>query len=462
MLARMKHGIIGAGPCGTITALLLLEAGFEVHLFDVNDGSEILDDNLKSSIKLLAGSSSPYDLNQLLRLKVNSLPASFYRAKLSGGFSNVWGATWGSSLIGDTKQWIRNYELITNRVFGSLNTSPEAGYSHGCNCMDFLDRNLAKDSSDGLLNFSRTQLAINPDVCSCIAAGVTSCPHGSIWNSKSILEQCLKYKDFSFVNGVDVTKIGINSENLSLSYQEKTDFYDGITVAAGPLGSSEILLNTFSNLRSVEVKDTLMGYMPFFKFKLNTGHSGVFAFSQFRFDLSFGKKQRSAHIQLYSHSEAYLDRILEKLPMFARSGFEKIAGMVLPHFGIALIYLDSQASSSLSISKGAGSRELNIKILMPENSKWGLRRRMWHAFRQLRIFPILPLISWAKPGESYHLGAGGTGLLDDIGFVKVDKRISVAGSLALARVDTGPITHAAMAQSSRLVEQIVHQNLESS
>jgi hypothetical protein len=304
-------------------------------------------------------------------------------------------------------------------------------------------------------------LAINPDICSCIAAGATSCIHGSIWNSKAILEECLKYRDFSFIGEVDVSKIGIDSEKLSLSYAEKIVFYDGITVAAGPLGSSEILLNTFPSSNSVEVKDTRMGYMPFFKFKLNTGHSGAFAFSQFRFNVSFGKEQMSAHIQLYSHSEVYLDRILGKLPVFARSGFEKIAGIALPHIGIALIYLDSKTSSSLSISKGTGDRELDIEVLKPENSKWGLRRRIWQVFRQLGIFPFIALVSWAKPGESYHLGASGAGLLDEFGFVSVDRRISVAGALALPRIDAGPITHAAMAQSARLVEQIIYQNLES-
>ena len=75
------------------------------------------------------------------------------------------------------------------------------------------------------------------------------------------------------------------------------------------------------------------------------------------------------------------------------------------------------------------------------------------------MFPLLPALSWAKPGESYHLGAV-RGLLDDYGFLKKDSRLSVAGSFALPVILPGPITHAAMAQTARLVEKIVHQNLE--
>jgi 2-polyprenyl-6-methoxyphenol hydroxylase-like FAD-dependent oxidoreductase len=71
MLERMKHGVIGAGPCGTLTALLLLEAGYKVVLFDVNDKSEPISGELKSNLKLMGESTSPYDLNQLIDLKIN-------------------------------------------------------------------------------------------------------------------------------------------------------------------------------------------------------------------------------------------------------------------------------------------------------------------------------------------------------------------------------------------------------
>ena len=73
---------------------------------------------------------------------------------------------------------------------------------------------------------------------------------------------------------------------------------------------------------------------------------------------------------------------------------------------------------------------------------------------------MIPALSWAEPGESYHLGAEHD-LLDDFGFLKADKRVSVAGSFALPVILPGPLTHAAMAQSSRLVEKIIHQNFES-
>ena len=462
MLEKMRFGIVGAGPCGTLTALLLLEAGYEVHLFDTDDNSELMDENQKMNIKLMNNSTMPYDVNQLLTLSLDSAPATFFRSKLVGGFSNVWGATWGSALIDSNQQWIRHYELVTERVFGTLGSLPGDGCEHGCGCMDFLQHFPRKIGKNSLRNFSKTQLAINPNICKCINAGKTSCGHGSVWNSKSLLEECERHTGFTFHSGADVTEVGAGFENVSILCAGKTHSFDGITIAAGPLGSSEILLNSFSSIDSVVVSDSLMGYMPFFKFKLNNGHSGAFAFSQFRFDLIFNGRDSRAHVQLYSHSEIYLDRILGKLPKIIRPMFKKLAGLLLPHMGIALIYLDSTLSSSISISKGLGERELGIKILRPEKSAWGLRKKILGTFLSIKIIPLVCLIAWARPGESYHLGAGGKDLLDEYGFVKFNKRISVAGSLALPRIDPGPITHAAMAQSSRLVEKIVHQNLERS
>jgi hypothetical protein len=461
MLERMKHGIVGAGPCGTLTALILLEAGHEVVLFDVNDRTETSKKELKSNLKLTNGSASPYDINQSLRLRVQSSPATFYRSKVLGGFSNVWGATWGSVLINDGQEWKKHFEAATERVFESLAISPENGSDFGCSCFNFLSDSIQKKDTDCFLNFSKTQLAINPNVCNCINSGQTSCVHGSVWNSKSLLDECAGHSKFSFKDGVDVTKIEVGREDVAILDDDKTYSFDAITVAAGPLGSAEIMLNSFPNLDKIKISDTLMGYVPFFRFKLNDGHSGAFAFSQYRFDLELGHRDLRVHIQLYSHSEVYLDRILGKLPKLIRPIFGKMADFILPHIGIALIYLDSKASSSLSISKGVDDRNLDIKVFGPEIRARGLRRKLIGAFRALKIFPFVGLISWTKPGESYHLGAGAKDLLDEYGFVKIDKRISFAGSLALPRVDPGPITHASMAQSSRLAEKIIHQNFES-
>ena len=75
----MKHAIVGSGPCGAIAALLLLRAGHQVALFDVNSDSSLEVSNFGSSLKLVDGSSAPYDIEQILRIRNSGVAAAFYR-----------------------------------------------------------------------------------------------------------------------------------------------------------------------------------------------------------------------------------------------------------------------------------------------------------------------------------------------------------------------------------------------
>jgi hypothetical protein len=89
------------------------------------------------------------------------------------------------------------------------------------------------------------------------------------------------------------------------------------------------------------------------------------------------------------------------------------------------------------------------------HSSLGLIRRLWQVFRYLGFFPLLPLLSWSQPGESYHLGAMDGEILDEFGSVKSIPGLHVAGALSLPNIAPGPVTHSSMAQTSRLIEKLV-------
>ena len=107
----------------------------------------------------------------------------------------------------------------------------------------------------------------------------------------------------------------------------------------------------------------------------------------------------------------------------------------------------------MKIVKAETERKLLINLIKPNRKYPEFGKKIWSHFREIGLFPLLPVLSWAKPGESYHLGAV-KGLLDDYGFLRKDSRLSVAGSFALPVILPGPITHAAMAQTARLVEKL--------
>ena len=463
----MKYSIIGSGPCGVTAAFFLLRAGFEVEIIDVNSQASLDSEHLQGTLKLMGDSSSPYDVHQLLRLQESGTPSSFYRSKLSGGFSNVWGATWGpqSSLCSD--EWDRHHRVITETLFngadehfGQFQLEDFLNANLVCNCLDFLNKKLSTFDSSAMLLLKKTDLAINPKVCECVSLGNTSCIHGSVWNSKSLLAVCQTYNSFSFVSGFDVVKYKLMPNTVELSSLVETRSTDAVIIAAGPIGTTEIILNSESDFKSLQFEDTQMGFFPVFRFRLKKQHPGGFAFSQFKVDFNFGKYALAAHLQLYADPEIYMERILGKFPRLFRNFVATLIKIVLPHLAIAIIYMDSKTSAGLRFSGSELFRTLQVQRVDPIRKRKGFMRKLIRVTQSLGFLPLFPLVIWSKPGESYHLGSAKSDLFDEFGVLIRDSRISCAGSFSLPTISPGPITHSSMAQTSRLVEQIIHQNFE--
>lgn len=452
----MTFAVIGSGPCGTLAALKLLRAGHEVIMFDVNSSEAVRSKELSSSLKMVGGSLAPYDIHQLLRITSQNVELDFYRSKMSGGFSNVWGATWGAQegLISD--DWDRHHGLVTDLLVndGYLGNNS----NQVCDCFSFIQDVNSSFASE--LTLRKTLLALNSEICDCVPSGNSSCIHGSVWNSKSFLAQCLLFKNFEFRTGRDVTRLEKTGGQILVKGDGFSEEFNNVIIAAGTMGTVEILLNSDIGLQQITLQDTLMGFLPLLRFGVRKKHHGGFAFSQYSFDFRFGRKNLSAHTQLYADSEIYQDRIMGKLPAFLTPILKQLIHFILPHIAIAIIYRDAAASPRVSLSKLSVAREINVNFLKPASSTLGLRKQLWRIFRTLGFFPLLPFLAWSKPGESYHLGAMENTILDEFGTMKSISGLHVVGAITLPSVKPGPITHSAMAQTSRLVEKILYQNLE--
>ncbi len=454
----MKHAVIGSGPCGALAALLLLRAGHQVVVFDVNSPTSVEASDLSSTLKLLDGSSAPYDLQQILKIRHENMSARFFRSKLLGGFSNVWGATWGPQESLDSLEWQKLHVAVTDllKEDGFFSVEP----NRNCNCLDFLNSKVYTSAFSAEFKGGKTPLAINPAVCACTDLGLSACTHGSIWNSKLIIEKCRSLEGFEYHSGRDVTKVKNKAGQLVVSGEEFEFRFESVILAAGTVGTVEILLNSLPNTPEVTVQDTLMGYIPLLRLRLRKNHVGAFAFSQYRFDFRFGEENLAAHTQLYADSEIYLDRIVGKIPAMLKVFFAPIVNLLTKHLAIGIVYLDAKASPKLAFSATDTPREINTTFHKPLVGKTGLLRQLWRLYRTLGFLPLLPAIAWSGPGESYHLGAVEESIVDEFGSVKEMNGLHLAGSIALPKLDPGPITHSAMAQTSRLVERVLYQNLE--
>lgn len=452
MLKVMKYAVIGSGPCGSLAAFLLLRAGHEVWLYDVNSNESLNPVNLISKLKLMGDSSAPYDIQQKLRVVHNQRPINIYRSKQSGGYSNVWGATWGAQKSLSYGSWPKHHEVVTSilRSDGYFRESPNLI----CDCLEFLNRQILRSDLPSKVSIEKSSLALNPLVCECVIDGLSSCFHGGVWNSKSLLSKCESFEKFNFNSGFDVIRIEKSDSGVNIIGNDFSEECETAILAAGSLGSIEILLNSLIDVESLSLQDTRMAFLPLFKLGIRKPHDGGFAFSQFNLNANFGSKDFAVHIQLYSDSEIYVDRIIGKLPILLSFLITPFLNLILRNISIAIVYVDAALSPQLLFSQSKQDREICVDYKKPRFTCRGLKIYLWRIFRELKFVPLLPLLSWSNPGESYHLGALGDGLLDEVGSVRDIPGLYVAGAMALPRIEPGPITHSAMAQTSRLIEYL--------
>ncbi len=449
----MKHAVIGSGPCGALAALLLLQAGHQVELYDVDSDQALASERLASQMKLIEGSTAPYDIQQILKVFKAGAPLGIYRSKLSGGFTNVWGCTWGARLSLPGSDWVKHHNYVTDLLV-------EEGYlrehvNTSCDCLRFLAHSVDDFKLLKHTKVADSILALNSTKCDCIQIGFSVCTHGGVWNSRNLILRCANFRDFSFRSGKDVTKIQRVGSGLLLIGESFSDEFESVILAAGPIGSIEILLNSLPETPYLKLMDTRMAFLPLFRFGLKTKHKGGFAFSQYSIDTLFGPHQLAAHVQLYADSEIYRERILGKIPSLFFPFVKLFLNFLLPHLAIAIIYADAKASPQVKFTISEGARKLNVDYSVPEVSSKGLKSQLWKIFRKLGFLPLLPFFSWSKPGESYHLGAVQNKVLDDFGSVRALPGLHVAGAIPLPQIEPGPITHSAMAQTSRLIEKLL-------
>ncbi len=447
----MSYAVIGSGPCGSLAALRLLQAGKEVVMFEVNSMVSIQSKELSKILKMVDGSAATYDVHQVVALTHKGKNTNFYRSKLVGGFSNVWGATWGAQENLKSEDWGRHHQDVTNLLHrqGYLK---ENG-NQKCDCFQFIERKIQNLPLE--LRVGKTMLALNPNFCDCLAEGSPSCIHGSVWNSTSLLNQCSSFNNFTFLSDKDVKFIENTRGGVAVTGEGFSETFQHVILAAGTVGTLEVLLNSQIDQEILTVQDTLMGFMPLFRLRVRKKHSGGFAFSQYSLETKFGKNNLTVHAQLYADAEIYRDRIIGKLPTPLRAASGPFVDLILPHLAIAIIYGDPAMSSKISFNLMSQNRHLNVDYAEPRHSSRGLKRRLWQAFRSLGFVPLLPLLSWSKPGESYHLGAMDGNILDEFGAVKSIPGLHVAGAIALPSITPGPITHSSMTQTSRLIENLV-------
>ena len=452
--------IIGSGPAACAATLTLLELGWSVKILDIGDTWSKEDNALTpatSKLKLANASSFPYDLNEYLVL--NGPNKDWYPSKSRGGMSTVWGATWGSSIPSTDPTWaiaeIALKKIMSGFIDFGVNPLmlPHENY---CSCFDqIINTYERKEFTGNFFVLSRSTMAINKELCTLSGDCHTKCTKNAIWSSEKILEECGRYPNFEYVNKVFVRSIESQGGSIRLltncgNFQTKR-----LLLGAGPIGNSALLLKSRIT-EEITIQDTQIITFPLISFRKKQKHDGAFGLSGLTINAKTLSDKRY-HVQLYAHPETFMTRIINSLPFFLRKFSKTPLKLLESRLFIGIMYLDSSISGEI-ILKQEGDIKYEIGKFERKSPYFReIRHSLLHNSLKLKIVPIWFAAKIGGVGDSYHIGSTTSLNVDSFGNLKSNPNIGILGSLTLASLEPGPITHVSMVQAIRLSQNM--QNL---
>ena len=483
----MKIAVIGSGPSGWIAAKKLIEAGHEVSVFD-----PALDDNLIRSLgiienkKLIAGkelhgSDYPYRPFPhgpvLIERRVKTL-----NSFAEGGLSLVWGATMLPYSEGDVKNWPINFsDLDVGYKFVSKNVpissqedslsdkyafySSQAPLVPSTRIARIVDQLSEQNGGELIIGYSRLAVkASDGKSDGCIYCGkcLTGCPSDFIWHAPRIDSSKIKNHIKNRVISIQEELSGITIQSVNISgHLEKSEEFERVILGAGPIETFRILATSHIVSNKAVMKDSNTFFLPIYlsrRFKLPS--EKIFTLSQ-AFVRIEPRNLPAAQLQLYEFSPDLIDRAKKILPLgsFIPDTF---LNLVLRRMVVAIGYLDSESSTSMEILLTESG---NVLIKSNKLNIWKLRKRaapyikiFRKKARKLGIRPLFLFAKFSRPGEGVHFGSWlpmGSDA-DLMGRPAGHRLIHVVDSSVLPSIPAGAMTFTVMANSSRIVDQIIN------
>lgn len=448
--------IVGSGPCGLLAAKLLLDNKSKVVLLDIGANNFEKSNNKKTAaLKNNFGSIHPYDWNNNLGFEFLSKNIDVYPSKSLFGYSSVWGATWDEYESLNTPEWKNSYRLAEKNI--SLKTSLSLNQDIFCNCYK---SNFRINSNKDSLVFN-TKLVLFSNKCISCGACQTGCTYNAIWSAEELFNLCIKNEMFQYVPNFVVESFFEKENSIEVvgSGGEKI-IGRHLFLAAGPLSTGKILLKS-QITNEITIADTQICYMPLISFARLTKHFGSFALSTHSTRIK-SSSDSVAYIQFYSHLNESLVRIASNYSKSLGRILHLILRILNNRIRLCLVYLPSIISPKIVLR--LSETESNL-CLVSQQGNFSFRKKIRSLIQLLptllrfKLLPILFVLKWGKTGSSYHLGSCTDLDISEKGYLPDKSRVQILGSLALKRIEVGPITATILAQTVLAVESFLAQSV---
>jgi hypothetical protein len=386
-----------------------------------------------------------------------------------GGLSNIWGCAvekfhaeefsgWPDIQKGLSYGYTRLGEKIS--LLSPLDLAKKDDFE-----LDYFNQLNMRKFKD--IEIKKSILAINKNLCIFCNECLYGCRHGATFNSKNYIKEQIKSKRIDYEGNihVDLIKDGKEFSTVfgTLRNDSKVAFKGKkVLICMGAINTAKLILNSFPDIKRIEIKDSQCFNMPIISKKLvginNTKES--IALSQFVIKQKKIIKNKSIHYQFYSpslYTKNLIDFKLSFLPFKVPKYFKERVCVIQG-------YLPSDLSSSVILTKVGQSVEASLAKSYSEIYLNYSINNISRIFSRSGFFPIKSLLNIMNPFSGYHFGSSlpmsdknldlNYASTDLYGRLKNVHNIHVLDSSILPNIPAGSYSYTVMANAIRIVYAI--------
>ena len=315
------------------------------------------------------------------------------------------------------------------------------------------------------IEIKKSILAINKSLCKFCNECLYGCRHGATFNSKNYIEEQIKAKQIDYEGNIHIDFVKDGKEFSSVfgtSKDGKKMVFKGkkVLICMGAINTAKLILNSFPNIKRIEVKDSQCFNMPLISKKLVgiSNNKESIALSKFVIKQKKILKNKSIHYQVYYpslYTKSLIDSKLSFLPFRLPKYFKDRVYVVQG-------YLPSDLSSSISLTRVSKSIEASLARSYSQIYLNYSINNISKIFSQSGFLPIRSLLNIMNPFSGYHFGSSlpmsnkslNSTSTDLYGRLKNVLNIHVLDSSILPNIPAGSYSFTVMANAVRIVKSI--------
>jgi choline dehydrogenase-like flavoprotein len=443
------------------------------------------------------GSNFPFrDLGQRVDVETRDGVNDALISGAYGGFSNVWGAQAMPFSAATLDRWPIGDEGMAQHYAAVFREIPYAAAVD--DLADLFPLHAAShpvpplsERSDAVLSryarhraalrshgvvMGRARLAMNGSACVRAGLCMTGCPWHYVYSASQTFDRLRERPQVHYRDGWLAVRVEENDQGAAVIAREMTTgrlerfTADRVFIACGAVGTSRLVAGSLEIFDTpIEVHESAQFTVPFLSAAPVADPRGQanFTLNQFNMVLQLDEAGRDlSQIHFYTYNSAF-DQALPG-PLRARAA-GRLRAQLLRRLSVGIGYLPSWASPTFRLHLSRPREpdalaKLTLSAGAPSPAKSPMLRevirRVLRSAPKLDLWPILPSLTFAASGKSYHVGGtfphqerpAGRLASDPLGRVAPWRRVHLVDASVFPDVPATTFTLTIMANAHRIAD----------